>query len=363
MTASAPNPLPRPAVQSWDFPRGVAGVALIVGFGNERGAAAADLLRGTSLTPQVLEDPQAQVDAHTELAVLRNLLHSLGEPPGLGLDLGRRYRVATFGIFGFACISSPTLREAIVFALRYLDLSFTFCIPRASVVEDNLRLRLADQLVPHDVRAFLVQRDLAAIVTVMNDLLAAPIPIHDMELRAAEPHDVTPYQDVFGVRPRFGRNENVTVVDAAHLDRPLPQANEHTVALCEAQCRQVVARRRARAGITDEVRQRLIRLGGAPGLDDIAGELTMSPRTLRRKLAEAGTSYRALQDEVRQALAEELLSTGALTVSDVALRLGYAEAASFIHAFKRWTGSTPTAYLRGHTAADDDAHQPEVKLD
>ena len=78
----------------------------------------------------------------------------------------------------------------------------------------------------------------------------------------------------------------------------------------------------------------------------------MSPRTLRRKLTEAGTSYRALQDEVRQALAEELLSTGALTVSDVALRLGYAEAASFIRAFKRWTGRTPSAYLRAHTGAN-----------
>jgi AraC-like DNA-binding protein len=48
----------------------------------------------------------------------------------------------------------------------------------------------------------------------------------------------------------------------------------------------------------------------------------MSTRTLRRKLGEAGTSFRSLLDEVREALAEELLTTGALTVDDVATRLG-----------------------------------------
>jgi AraC-like DNA-binding protein len=82
-------------------------------------------------------------------------------------------------------------------------------------------------------------------------------------------------------------------------------------------------------------------------MDSVARQLVMSPRTLRRRLEAEGTSYRALVDEVRQALAEEMLATGALTVEDVAIRLGYAEASSFIYAFKRWKGTTPAAYARG----------------
>jgi AraC-like DNA-binding protein len=97
------------------------------------------------------------------------------------------------------------------------------------------------------------------------------------------------------------------------------------------------------------VRERLIRVGGADtGMDAVARELNMSPRTLRRRLEEAGTSYRSLVDEVRETLAEELLDTGALSVEDVAIRLGYAEASSFIYAFKRWKGITPAAYARRH---------------
>ena len=61
---------------------------------------------------------------------------------------------------------------------------------------------------------------------------------------------------------------------------------------------------------------------------------------------EENTTFRDLADEVHRMLAEELLATGALSVEDVALRLGYAEATSFIAAFKRWTGTTPGAYRR-----------------
>jgi len=116
-------------------------------------------------------------------------------------------------------------------------------------------------------------------------------------------------------------------------------------------CRELVARKRARTGLSQQVRARLLRLGALEagidaGMEAVARDLHISVRTLRRRLAEDGTSYRELRDEVREALAEELLATGALSVSDVAIRLGYAEATSFIAAFRRWKGMTPAAYAR-----------------
>ncbi len=77
---------------------------------------------------------------------------------------------------------------------------------------------------------------------------------------------------------------------------------------------------------------------------EVAAGLAMSERTLRRRLTAVGTRYQSLLDEVRQALAEEMLDTGLLSVEDVAQRLGYAEASSFIHAFRRWRGETPARY-------------------
>lgn len=339
--------LAKAAVGEWDFPRGAASVLLMVRFGQEHGLSPDDLLRGASLSIAAARDPDTQIDAHQELAVVRNLVRLLGDLPALGLLVGSRYQVTTFGIFGFACVSSPTLRDVIAFALRYWDLSFAFGIPVVAIAEHEIRIELHDEQVPGEVRRFLVERDLSAMYTIMNDVLPAAIPVRDLEFRFAEPSYANRYVDLFGVRPRFDAPANVSSFDVAYLDQPLPQANEQTVAMCEAHCRELVTRRRARTGVAHDVRERLLRLGGADtGMDAVARDLNMSIRTLRRRLEEAGTSYRALLDEVREALADELLATGALSVSDVAVRLGYAEATSFIHAFKRWKGTTPAVYVR-----------------
>jgi AraC-like DNA-binding protein len=338
-----------PAVGDWDFPRGTASIELMTRFAAERGLPAGKLLAATTLSPELLADPAVQVDARQELAVVR-VLAELDGSDATALELGRRYRVSTFGIFGFACISSPTLRDSMLFALRYFDLSFAFCIPHVEVRDDRLTLELDDSRVPADVARFLVLRDLAAIFTVMRDLLPE-IALEDLAFRHG-PSAMDAYETTFGLRPRFGSDACRATLDPALLTRPLPQANDQTVALCAAQCEALVARRRQRSGISQQVRERLVRLGGVDaGMDEIARQLALSTRTLRRRLTEAGTSYRALVDEVRHTLAEELLDTGALSVEDVAYRLGYAEASSFIHAFKRWTGMTPAAFARRFRAA------------
>ena len=338
--------LAAPAIRDWDFPRTGASILLMTRFGEDRGVDVVDALRGTSLAMSQLRDPGLLVDARQELAVVRNLVRELGDSAQTAIELGRRYHVTTFGIFGFACISSPTLRDAMAFSLRYLDLSFTFSIPHVSLDADKISMNLHDERVPEDVAAFLVLRDLAAIYTVMRDLLPE-VAFRSLAFRRAEPSTVESYVDLFGVVPAFGAEANVATLDLAFLDEPLPQANEHTVAICEEQCRELVTRKRARSGISHDVRERLVRVGGVEaGMDAVAHELAMSPRTLRRRLSESGTSYRVLVDEVRQALAEEMLATGALSVEDVAIRLGYAEASSFIYAFKRWKGITPAAFAR-----------------
>lgn len=336
----------QPSVAEWTFPRSTASVRLMTTFAEEHEVPVEDMLRGAALSGAALEDPGVQIDAHQELAVVRNLVRALGDRPALGLEVGVRYRVTTFGIFGFACVSSPTLRDVMSFALRYWDLSFAFCIPVVDVAADEIRWELHDERVPEDVRTFLVLRDLSAMYQVMCDLLPGPIPLRRLTFRFRKPGAAEPFVAIFGVCPDFDAASNLATFDARYLDQPLPRADRQTVALCEAQCRELVARRRTRTGLAHEVRDRLIRVGGAADMDQVARELNLSPRTLRRRLEEAGTSYRALLDEVREALAEEMLATGALSVEDVAIRLGYAEGSSFIYAFKRWKGTTPAAYVR-----------------
>ncbi|MGZ6744748.1 MAG: AraC family transcriptional regulator ligand-binding domain-containing protein [Nocardioides sp.] len=317
--------LEEPAARHWDFPRAVAGVARLVEHARAHGLAVADALAGSGLDPADLEHPEREVTAAQELRVVRTLLgHLAGRDgaEGAGLALGATYHVSTFGIFGYALLASRSVLDAINVALRFLDLSFTFAMPTARVDDGTVVVDVDGSTLPADVRRFLVERDASAMATVLGELVPGGV----------------------GARLEAGPTSARITFPASVLDRPLPQANPQTVAVCEALCRDVVARRRERTGLAREVRVLVAQAlpTGAP-MAGTAAALGLSERTLRRRLGEEGVRYQQLVDEVRESLARELLGTG-LLVEDVAQRLGYAEASSFIHAFRRWTGRTPAAY-------------------
>ncbi|SFR04065.1 AraC-type DNA-binding protein [Lentzea waywayandensis] len=336
--------LAEPVVRHWDFPRGIASVALLVRFGAEHGVPLGSLLQGSDLDPALLADPVAEIDAHQELTVVRNLAARL---PHAGVAVGRRYHATTFGVLGYAFLSAATLQDAITTALRYLDLSFAFTAPSAVIDGDRLVLALDAGALPDDVASFLVERDLAAIHTVVGELMTGAVPVLGVDFTHAPPEDVREHLEVFGVRPDFGADADQSVVDVAVLAEVLRLASPETKAACEEQCRALATRRRESPGVAQEVRRLLessVRFQET--MPVVARALGVSPRTLRRRLATSGTSYQALLDEVRAKRAVRLLACGDTSVEAVADQLGFAEAASFIHAFRRWYGVTPSRYRR-----------------
>lgn len=110
----------------------------------------------------------------------------------------------------------------------------------------------------------------------------------------------------------------------------------------ERQCRELLADRLARVGVAGQVRSRLRHERGTwPSMADVAAELHVDVRTLRRHLGAEGTSYRTLVDEVRHQRALELLVHD-VPVAEVAAELGYSETATFSRSFRRWEGVQPS---------------------
>lgn len=335
----------------WDFPRNTASAALMTAFGVEQGLVAADLLDGSGLSETDLADHTRMIVGRQELAIATNLVKLLGTPTGaaeLGIRVGARYHIGAFGIFGFACLTSSTLGDTVRFAARYYELSYGFCLPTVTVDGPvaTLRLDLPDLTGP--VAEFLVRRDLSAIAQVMAEAVGSRVPFTAIDFTGPKPESGDDAaRAAFGVTPGHGSAATTASWPAELLHLSLPQASDISIALCRQQCHALLERRRQRTGVALRVREQLTSIDGAPHtIAGVARRLAMSERTLRRRLAEEDTTFRDLADEVHRMLAEELLATGALSVEDVALRLGYAEATSFIAAFKRWTGTTPARHQR-----------------
>jgi AraC-like DNA-binding protein len=79
-------------------------------------------------------------------------------------------------------------------------------------------------------------------------------------------------------------------------------------------------------------------------LQEVARLFAIHPRTLNRRLHAEGTTFNALLSEIRYNVARQLLRDTHLQTADIALILGYAESASFNHAFRRWSATTATAW-------------------
>lgn len=328
---------------------------LLTQLAAEHGLSPERSLRGTGLDVRALADPNAEATAAQELQLVRNLLRELGPIPGLGLDAGLRYPLSAYGIWGFAMLSSPTFRAVTEVVSRFLDLSYAFVRFRPEETASAFWIVMDDTEIPDDLRQFLLERDFAACCNVIRELRPGGLPMRELTFRFERPAYAARFQALAGVMPRFGAPHNAARFALADVDAPLPQANPMMARMCLEQCQQLLARRQIRTGLAGRVRDRLLQTPGDPaGIDTVAEELHMATRSLRRHLAQEGTSFRALVDEVRQALAEELLTTADLKLEEVAMRLGYSEPASLIHAFKRWKGVTPSAFReqrRGaHTA-------------
>ena len=84
-------------------------------------------------------------------------------------------------------------------------------------------------------------------------------------------------------------------------------------------------------------------------LEATAPFLSLSARTLRRYLAEAGTSFRAVSLEVRMELAKDYLLNTQLTAQEIAYQLGYAQPNNFYRAFKGFYRLPPEQYRLRHS--------------
>lgn len=328
-------------VRYWDFPRGTAGARGLVAAGAEFGLSAERCLHGTGLDEHRLAQPQTAVQAGHELQIMRNLVTALGEETaGVGAAAGCRFTLGSFGIWGFALLTSPTVGDAITLAVQYVQLTYAFV--RVGIEQPRPRqvvVTFDDTEIPSDVRAIACERDFTGMGWLLRTVLPGVRVPFETALRGAHAQAVADAAPQLRVRPG---DTNRLLLDAGLLAHPMPQADPQAWHDARQECAGLLERRQVRHGVAGEVRARLLEQPDRmPSLQEIADDLHVDPRTLRRQLLSERTSYRDLRTEVITTLAAELLSHRHLTVEQVARALGYADAASFTHAYSRWTGAPP----------------------
>lgn len=322
----------------------IAIAAVMVNFAAKLGVDTDTCLLATDINPEQLKDPEALIKREQEMQLIENLILALPDRPALGFELGLQYNLATFGPWGFALRTSQNLRQAASLALRFLPLSTAYCQLSVTQSTEEFGLTASCDNIPHHLRQFLLERDIATGINLMRELSLTGIAIRSLEFTGSSGPDSERIEQLCGIKPRYHRSRNAVTLAARDADAPLPMYDPHFVRLLESQCQAQLTRRQT-SGITGQVQSLLLGpLGLATTLEECAQRLALSPRSLRRKLNGEGHSFRALLENERKSLAEQLLSATDMKIEELAIHLGYTDTASFHRAFKRWRGLSPSEY-------------------
>ncbi|VWC07939.1 AraC family transcriptional regulator [Burkholderia metallica] len=312
----------------------------------ERGIDGGRILAGSGVERERLAQPDARITPLQQAVIVFNLLEATGDP-SIAIEIGLRSSLTKAGLIGFGLMSCATLGEAIALGIRYLPTRVPFFSVRLAQLDGIVDIDVLEAFPLGRLRQFAVENFLVETAILFNSLLY-PVPGRTLRSRA-ELHfewPEPPWFERYRARlPRchFDASANRIRCDAALLNEPIGTANAHTAQMIVQQCEAELARLGYAESIVERVRNLLI-CGerGYPSVDDVARELHVSARTLKRKLAEYGATYSALLDEIRLRDALRLLEGTRLPVDEIAARVGYTDRANFTRAFKRWTGVAPS---------------------
>ncbi len=302
------------------------------------------LLQQVGLDPGRLQSPELRVTQTQATEFVTRAIIESGEP-GLGIMLAGKFRMTLHGALGTAVMSSRTLGEALKLVTRYLTLRAPHLRIEQSIDGDQAVFRVFCDTDPGPLQGFIMDAVLYGCVIMSTQLLDTPITGSCIRRQGHEPGYFQRFRQQIPVPVHFGADDNALVIPASELTATLRFSDERLAAKSRAQCEETLHQLTRDAGFTVRVR-RVIESSHPfpPGLARVAHTLFVSERTLKRRLHEENSRYQALVDEIRLERARGLLIRTTMNLGQIADALGYADAANFTRAFKRWTGVSPSHY-------------------
>lgn len=320
--------------------------ALMQGAGVDLAAT----LRRQGIDPVVLDEPENRI-ALTQLVQLLELAAQATGDDCIGLHLGAAQSLHIVGVLGYALKSSPDVRAQLALAMRYFAL-------HQDGAEVSLQVRGPEAVLRYtllDPQVTLHRHDAEATLALCVNQWRlhtgmphwAPASVH-FEHPAPQPASEKELLRFFRCAVHFGDTFHGMRFPAAFLETPLHTADGALHQILTRYADDCLARHADTATLVGRVR-RLIASGLANGharIEDVAARLAMTPRTVQRRLADAGVQFADLLDETRRELATQYLRDARITLTDAAFLVGYSDLTAFHRAFRRWFQVTPLDYQR-----------------
>jgi AraC-like DNA-binding protein len=318
-------------------------------------AAAARLLAGTGLTPDLLIR-QGAITVAEQLQLLRNA-RTLAAREDWALDFGRQLNINSHGPLGFASVSAPTLGEGIATLGAFARIRAPYL--QFSVIEQDRQLILRYETGHYpldDLEVPLVEILQQIARSYTNAVLGEDNSDATFCFAYAARGHANRYRAALGHRCEFSAGFSGLVLPAALKALPCPLHDEKIYRSSLSRCREALAGVLAEGDVVARTTHWLAahfeqiathrKFTSLPRLEQLAAAWKVTPRTVIRRLAEHDARFGELRAAQQLEMARRMLDDASYNVSEVGYLLGYGDPANFGRAFKRLTGQSPGEYRR-----------------
>ena len=309
-----------------------------------RGADPGPLLRRAGLAESDLDASRRRLSATAQADFLEYAALTLNDPV-FGLHLAEQSNPREVGLLFYAMSAAENVSDALKLLMHY-----------CRIVNESVRLKLVrkpDGLIVepgffgvsrHRMRQN-AEFQFAIVVKSIREMAGRNVCPTRVACAHARAADVKELESFFGCVVDFAAPMDQIAFSNETLALPLVTEDPHLLETLRPFCEEAARARNAaqgsmRSAVENEI-QRLLPHGRAR-VESITRALGVSPRTLARRLADEGTNFTDVVDSVRRSLANQYLHESSFTLGQIGWLLGYEGATSFHHAFRRWTGRSPS---------------------
>ncbi len=311
----------------------------------EFGVAPGPLLKTFGLTEDLFRHPDNTLSFQVMGRLVKACVRATG-CPHFGLLIGQRGNASTLGAPGFLLRNAPDVVTALNEAIINIDLHDRGATPFIEVGDETTALGYAIYQPGVEGADQIGDAALAIIWNIMRGLCGSEWLPLEIRFRHDKPADVGAYRRFFQAPLCFNAPHDAVVFQTSWLGKPLqladPLLRQHFLQHIQDM------RLYTNHDFRERVYQALLLLLGVQRctLDELARHFAMHPRTLNRRLKDAGTSFRELYAEARHQTARQLLCDTRSSIETIASLLGYSDVTAFNRAFARWEGAPPALWRR-----------------
>jgi len=276
--------------------------------------------------------------------------------PYLGLFVGNIMTVSHHGYAGLLSVTQPTLRECSETTARLCRELFPALDMTVHEADGLVWLTIEENVSLAPYSHYFMELNTISFYNIVCDLVGRDPALEPVAVEFSYPEPAWGhiYRRYFRCSVRFNCPQTRIIRPAESSEYELPLANRLLAMTAEKSLFQRMPTR-AMQLLPLRLRHALVRSYGAfPSLERAASEMGMSGRTLRRRLAEDGTTYQKELDIIRERFARGYFARGGQSISELSDLLGFSDSSAFAKSFRRWTSKSPKEYMASFQTNRDD---------